>query len=111
LHSLLIWALTLLSSFLILWGLDIYLQFFGYFFLVAAGVLGLIIPSTSGSIGVFHAVATGALVLLGVESEKALAYAIIAHAFDFFHNVIIGLVVMAYERLLFKTLSSAQASE
>jgi uncharacterized protein (TIRG00374 family) len=111
LNSLFIWFLTLLSSYLILRGLNVFLPFYGYFFLVAVGVLGLVIPSTSGGIGVFHVIATGALVLLGIEPSKALAYAIIAHAFDFFPNVIIGLIVTTYEGLTLKKLSSIQTAE
>jgi uncharacterized membrane protein YbhN (UPF0104 family) len=103
-----IWMLTLFTSFLILQGLNLYLPFYGYFFVVAVGVLGLVIPSTSGGIGVFHAMATAALVLLGVAPEKALAYAIIAHAFDFIPNVFIGLVIFVHEGLTFKNLSVAR---
>ena len=105
LYSIIIWMLTLLSSYLILRGLNVYLPFYGYFFVVAVGVLGLVIPSTSGGIGVFHAIATGALILLGIPPDKALTYAIIAHAFDFVPNVIIGLAVFAYEGLTIKNLT------
>lgn len=111
LYSVLIWVLTLLTSFLILQGLHVFLPFYGYFFVVAVGVLGLIIPSTSGGIGVFHAIATAALVLLGVSPDKALAYAIIAHAFDFFPNVIIGLVVTTYEGVTIKNLYAIRVAE
>jgi glycosyltransferase 2 family protein len=103
-YSMIIWMLTLFTSYLILRGLNVYLPFYGYFFVVAVGVLGLVIPSTSGGIGVFHAIATAALVLLGVTPEKALAYAIIAHAFDFIPNVFIGLAIFVYEGLTFKNL-------
>jgi glycosyltransferase 2 family protein len=96
-QSVIIWSLTLLSSFLILKGLKVYLPFYGYFFLIAVGVLGLVIPSTSGGIGVFHAIATAALVMLGVKTEIALAYAIISHALDFLPNVFVGLIISFYE--------------
>lgn len=108
LQSLFIWFLTLFTSYLILSGLNVSLPFYGYFFLVAVGVLGLIIPSTSGGIGVFHAIATAALVLLGVQPDKALAYAIIAHAFDFIPNIIIGFAVTILEGMSFKSLTSVK---
>ena len=110
-YSMIIWMLTLFSSYLILRGLNVNLAFYGYFFVVAVGVLGLVIPSTSGGIGVFHAIATAALVLLGVTPEKALAYAIIAHAFDFIPNVIIGLAIFIYEGLTFKNFSVSRVSK
>jgi uncharacterized protein (TIRG00374 family) len=111
LQSLFIWFLTLLTSYLILSGLNVSLPFYGYFFLVAVGVLGLIIPSTSGGIGVFHAIATAALVLMGVQPDKALAYAIIAHAFDFIPNIIIGLAVTIIEGISFKSLTSVKPTD
>lgn len=95
LMTFLIWSLTILSSFIILYGLNILLPFYAYFFIVAAGVLGFIIPSTSGSIGVYHAIATGVVMIFMVESEKALTYAIISHAYDFFPNILFGSVTFA----------------
>jgi hypothetical protein len=95
--SVIIWGLTLLTAYLILWGLSITLPVYGYFFLIAVGVFGLVIPSTSGGIGVYHAIATGALISLGIPPEKALSYAIISHAFDFLPNVILGLGVTINE--------------
>jgi glycosyltransferase 2 family protein len=100
--SIAIWGLTLLTAYSILWGLNITLPFYGYLFLVAAGVLGLVIPSTAGSIGVYHAIATGALVLLGITPEKALSYAIISHAFDFLPNVFLGIGVTINETIQYK---------
>jgi uncharacterized protein (TIRG00374 family) len=97
--SFVIWGLTLLSAYSILWGLGIVLPIHAYLFLIAAGVFGMVIPSTSGGIGVYHAVTTAALLLFNVAPEKALAFAIIAHAFDFFPNIIFGFVILATDRI------------
>jgi uncharacterized membrane protein YbhN (UPF0104 family) len=75
------------------------LPFYAYFFIIAAGILGMIIPSTSGGIGVHHAIATGSLLTFGVEPTKALSFSIIAHAFDFFPSVILGGLFFGYGRL------------
>jgi uncharacterized protein (TIRG00374 family) len=88
--TLAIWFLTLATMFIIINGLNITIPYYSYFFIIAAGVFGMVIPSTSGGIGVFHAVATGALLLFGVSPEKALAYAVISHAVDFFPNILLG---------------------
>jgi len=74
--SIFIWALTLVTSFLILQGLEIFLPLYALFFIVAASVFSFIIPSTSGGIGVYHAISTGALILFNIAPEKAFAYAI-----------------------------------
>lgn len=100
--SIAIWALTLLSSFFILLGLGVTLPVYAYLFLVAAGVLGVVIPSTAGGIGVYHAISTAALLLFSVAPEKALAYAIISHAFDFFPNIILGSIILIQDRIKLK---------
>jgi glycosyltransferase 2 family protein len=96
--TVLIWGLTLSSSYSILWGLGVTLPIHAYFFLITAGVFGMVIPSTSGGIGVYHAISTAALLLFNVAPEKALAFAIISHAFDFFPNIILGVILFVREK-------------
>lgn len=61
---------------------------------MAGGTLGLLIPSTSGAIGVYHTVAMSILIFLKIDKGIAFAYAEISHAFDFFPSIFIGLIVM-----------------
>lgn len=91
--TIVVWILTCLSCFLIINELGIQIPFYAYFFIVSAGTFGMIIPSTSGNIGVYHGVAMASLMLFMVSKEQALSYAIIAHAFDFLPNVILGTVL------------------
>jgi uncharacterized protein (TIRG00374 family) len=102
--TILIWSLTLISMIVIINGLGIQIPYFAYFFVIAAGVFGMVIPSTSGGIGVYHAIATAALVLFNVSSEKALAYSVIAHAFDFFPSIILGVVLLFKENIPIRSL-------
>lgn len=88
--TLLIWLLTCLVFFLIIQDLDIEVPFYAYFFIVSAGTFGMIIPSTSANVGVYHAVAMAALMLFMVPKAQALSFAILAHAFDFFPAIIMG---------------------
>lgn len=99
-----IWFLTLATTYSILVGLNTYLPFYAYFFIITAGVFGLVIPSTSGGIGVYHAIATGSLVLFGVPSALAMSYAIIAHAFDFFPGILTGGAVALFDSVKTKSL-------
>lgn len=91
--SVFIWMLSCLSCFLILYSMGIQLPFYVYFFVVSAGVFGMIIPSTSANLGVYHGVATASLMLFMVTREDALSYAIIAHAFDTIPNLTFGLLI------------------
>jgi uncharacterized protein (TIRG00374 family) len=88
--SIVIWGFTLATTFIILQGLGVSIPFYAYLFVVSAGVFGLIIPSTSGGIGVYHAIATGSLVLFNVAPSIAMTFAIIAHAFDFIPGILAG---------------------
>ena len=78
-----IWCFTCLIYYLILTDLEISIPYYAYFFVVSAGTFGMVIPSTSANVGVYHAVAMGALMVFMVEKDQALSFAIIAHAFDF----------------------------
>lgn len=97
--SLLVWGLTCFSFYLIIKDLNISVPFYAYFFVVSAGTMGMIIPSTSANVGVYHAVAMGALMIFMVPDIQALAFAIIAHAFDFFPAVLLGAAFFIYGRL------------
>jgi uncharacterized protein (TIRG00374 family) len=97
--SIIIWSITLVMFFIIMKDLSISIPFYAYFFIVSAGTFGMIIPSTSANIGVYHAVAMGSLMLFMVPKEQALSFAIIAHAIDFFPNIILGSIFLGLGRL------------
>lgn len=88
--TLFIWVLTLFTVIIVNYGLSIDIPYYAYFFIVSAGVLGMVIPSTSANIGVYHAVATGSLLVFGVPAEIALTFAIIIHVMEFVPNVLLG---------------------
>ena len=91
--TLLIWFGILISCSLILFGVGIILPFYAYIFIVSVGALGMVIPSSPANVGVYHAVAMGAVMLFMVDKETALTYAIISHAADLIPNVMFGLFV------------------
>jgi uncharacterized protein (TIRG00374 family) len=91
--SAIIWFNTLLAVFLITSGLNIHLPLHYYFFIIAGGTFGMLIPSTSGSIGVYHTVSMSIMILLGVNKDVSLSYAIISHSYDFFPNIALGCIM------------------
>jgi uncharacterized membrane protein YbhN (UPF0104 family) len=91
--TLLVWFGILISCSLILFGVGITLPFYAYIFIVSVGALGMVIPSSPANVGVYHAVAMGAVMLFMVDKETALTYAIISHAADLIPNVMFGLFV------------------
>jgi len=97
--TLIIWSITCLMFFFIINDLGITVPFYAYFFIVSAGTFGMIIPSTSANVGVYHAVAMGALMIFMVQRGQALSFAIIAHAFDFFPSIIMGGIIFGFTRI------------
>lgn len=95
-NTLLIWGITCLMFYVIAQDLGIRIPAYAYLFLVSAGTFGMVIPSTSANIGVYHAIAMGALMLFMIPKEQALSFAIIAHAFDFFPAIILGGLILGY---------------
>ncbi|MDD2228294.1 MAG: lysylphosphatidylglycerol synthase transmembrane domain-containing protein [Candidatus Cloacimonetes bacterium] len=97
--TLAIWSLTCVTVYIVLSNFGVTLPFYAYFFVVSAGTFGMIIPSTSANVGVYHAVAMGSIMLFGVSKETALSYAVVAHAFDFFPAIILGGTLFGYDSL------------
>jgi glycosyltransferase 2 family protein len=96
--SLLIWILACIIVFIVISVLDIKIPIYAYFFIVSASTFGMIIPSTSANVGVYHAVSMGALMLFMVPKEQALSFAILAHAFDFFPAILLGLFALLFRK-------------
>jgi len=55
---------------------------------------GQAVPSSPGYVGVYHYLATQALVLFGVDQATALAFAVLSHAFSYGTLVIAGLIAL-----------------
>ena len=57
----------------------------------SSSMVGSAVPTPGGAAGAFHAATGGALVILGVELEKAAAIAIVLHLVDFAPAALFGL--------------------
>ena len=97
--SIAVWLLVLIGYFVIFRGMGVRLPIYGYFFIVSAGAIGMVIPSTSANIGVYDAVVMGAIILFTVNRDTALAIAVIAHVFDIIPSVVLGLIILAKNHL------------
>lgn len=90
------WNYTLIRS------LDLQVPLAAAFLLVAIVNLGLFIPSPPGYIGVFHFLATFALLPFGVDKSQALSYALLQHTLEYF--TLTGLGFWAAIKLSFNPL-------
>jgi uncharacterized membrane protein YbhN (UPF0104 family) len=82
--SSLIWVIEAFWNYSLLYSLGLKLPLSAAFFLAAVVNLGLFIPSPPGYIGVFHFLATFALLPFGVDKSQALSYAILQHGLEYF---------------------------
>lgn len=101
--SAVIWLILTLFYYIIAYGLEIDLPYYGYFFLISMAAFGMILPASPGNIGVYHGIVMAAiLIFLPGENEKALSFAIISHAFDLIPTVLFGFIATQYFGLSFK---------
>lgn len=66
-------------------------------FVLAAGAFGGALPSAPANLGVYEAAVVGAFVLVGVDENAALAFALIVHAIQFVFSTIFGLIGLLTE--------------
>lgn len=76
-----IWVCAVLSFFTIMQAFNLDQTFAAGALVLGATTLGMVVPSSPGYIGVFHAIAVETLVsVFGVPKEQALTYAVAQHA-------------------------------
>ncbi len=104
------WGLALVQDYIILRSLDPQAPFWWIGFVLSAGALGAAVPSAPAALGVFEAAAVGALLLVGMDYEKAFTFAICAHLTSIIFSNIVGVVGLIREgeslTTLYQSLSS-----
>ena len=78
------------------------------FFLVVTA-FSVAVPSTPGFVGTLEAAGTGAMMLLGLDKETALGFAILAHATNFIPVTLIGFIFLYRENLSLSGIREVEA--
>ena len=86
-------------------GLDI--PFSACFLVLLTQVLGIMIPSAPGFVGVHHAATIAGLAFFGVDGEVALSVALALHIVLFLTLTIPGLVFLWLEQYSFSQVQNA----
>ncbi len=94
---LLSWSLSMVQQYIILQDFIPELKLWWMFLLIGAGALGFAVPSAPAAIGVFEAATVGAFLILNVDYERALAFALVLHALQFVVSTILGAVCLMRE--------------
>ena len=89
-----IWAITVLLNQLLLWSLGIQVPPVVAVLLLIALQIGVRLPSSPGSIGVFHYLCVVTLSLFGVERSVAFSYGVILHLVMYLPPSLLGLMYL-----------------
>lgn len=93
--SLFIWSITVLLNQLLLWSLNIQVPPVASVLLLVVLQIGVRVPSSPGSIGVFHYLSVVTLSLFGVDKSVALGYGVILHLVTYLPASILGIAYLA----------------
>jgi uncharacterized protein (TIRG00374 family) len=77
--------------------------------LLVITTFGVLVPSSPGYVGTYHWLCQQALALhpFNVPESQALTFAIVMHAINFMPIIVVGLAMISYEGLSFKSLKSS----
>jgi len=90
--SLLCWLVHGMYYFLLFKALDLNLSFWAALVLQAVIGIGVMLPAGPGYVGNFEYSTVLGLALFGVSNDLAVAYAVIAHAFQWFPVIVVGIL-------------------
>jgi uncharacterized membrane protein YbhN (UPF0104 family) len=111
LWSVVIWATISAYYWVVLLAFDPGQPFVAGLAVSSVTALGMTIPSSPGFIGVFEFLARETMVLLGMEAEVALSYALVAHAIVYIVYSLLGLASMVQQNLSYAELQRRISTE
>jgi len=103
--SALAWALSALNMYIVMRAFDLDVPFTAGVFVMCATALSMVVPSSPGHIGVFHAIATESLVaVFDVDRNAAASFALVEHAMLYLMPIVLAGMYAAMERETFTNL-------
>jgi hypothetical protein len=106
LFSVAIWLGTGLVVYIVIEAFDLPVGYDAALFLVVATTFGFFVPSTPGSVGVYHAIVTAVLVnVWDIDKETAVSFALIVHLVFYLPPMALGPLFLWLERDLWQRAS------
>ena len=93
------WSIQAVAIWLVLLAFHLKLSLGASFFILAVQAFGVMIPSSPGFIGTFHAASILAMTAYGVGREVALSASIVMHLLFFIPVTVVGLIYLWVENL------------
>ncbi|VAX20253.1 hypothetical protein MNBD_NITROSPINAE04-2701 [hydrothermal vent metagenome] len=106
-----IWGAAAPFNYFIFQAFDLDLPISASFLVLLSQILGVMVPSAPGFIGVFHAATIAGLMFYGVDSELALSVALVLHIIMFIMQTIPGLIFLWMEQYSLRDIKHAVDDE
>ena len=111
LQTLLIWLLMGLSNIFVFWAFGLHLPLDASYVLLVVVSISILIPSSPGFVGVYHAGAVWSMMQYGVAKEVALSCALVMHAAQFIVITGMGFYYLKKAHLSLKDLGDEAQTE
>jgi hypothetical protein len=110
--SAVVWLSSALMMFAVLRAIGLNLPFTAALFVMVATALGMLVPSSPGYIGVFHAIAIESLTnVFDADRDMAASFAIVCHAIIYLTPIVISGVFLWRERTIWQQIRLWGAGE
>ena len=106
-----VWVSIAIPTWLVLKAFGMEMSFLDSTFVMGVASLGSLIPTPGGAAGPFHAATAGALIILGVEREQAMAASIMMHLIYFVPALVFGLYYLFHGDISIERFRSLLSSE
>ena len=95
------WLLIGLSNYVLFYAFGMHLSIYNAFAVLAIVALGVMIPAAPGFIGTYHYACVLGLTWFGIAKSEALSYAVALHFLQMSPAIVIGLVLLPFQKLSF----------
>jgi uncharacterized protein (TIRG00374 family) len=103
-QTIILWLIMGISNYFVFLAFGFHLPITASYVLLVVVSISILIPSSPGFIGVYHAGAVWTLTLYGIGKEDALSFALVLHAAQFIPITLIGFYYLKKEHLSLKKL-------
>jgi uncharacterized protein (TIRG00374 family) len=110
-QTILIWVLMGLSNIFVFWAFGFRLSLDASYVLLVVVSVSILVPSSPGFVGVYHAGAVWALMAYGISKEDALSCALVLHAAQYIVVTLMGFYFLRKEHLSLKKLGEEATEE
>ena len=110
-HTLWIWLFLGLSNYFVVFAFDFALPLSASYVMLVVVSIFILIPSSPGFVGVYHASVAFTLKLYGIPTEQAAAFALVLHAAQYLPITALGFYYLKTKHLSLKRLEEAAVEE